>query len=134
MTTSPNDPERPGGATCRAVPHDRTTIMARFPYYQRNVVALGRLLADARLDPRKFERLKNDPNAALTELGLPDRVTSLIEFEVIDGGQDNPVALPYRLNQQRLQENNENYLRSVASIFSRDTSETGTISEEKPLH
>ncbi|WP_029065696.1 hypothetical protein [Labrenzia sp. DG1229] len=108
--------------------------MARFPYFQRNVAALGRLLAHARLDPAKFEKLKSNPQMALAELGLPGQVTSLMEFAVIDGEYNNSIALPYRLNQERLREYNKEYLLSLATTFSQNPSETGTISEEKPLH
>ncbi|MCR9057306.1 MAG: hypothetical protein NXI02_08230 [Rhodobacteraceae bacterium] len=108
--------------------------MARFPYFQRNVAALGRLLAHARLDPAKFDKLKTDPQLALAELGLPSQVTSLMEFAVIDDEDNNSIALPFRLNQERLREYNRDYLLSLATTFSQNPSETGTVSEEKPLH
>ncbi|WP_305985451.1 hypothetical protein [Roseibium sp. MMSF_3544] len=108
--------------------------MARFPYHQRNIAALGRLLAEARLDPDKFRKLKSAPEKTLAEIGLPKQVTSLIQFEIVDGDHHNPVALPYRLNQSRLSEGDSEYLASVAGMFSDASSETGAISKEKPLN
>jgi len=93
--------------------------MARFPHYGRNAAALGRLLADARLDPSVRNRLLENPKRELAKIGLPESVTELISFKVIDDTQNEAVTLPFRLNQRRLDEGDATYLGSIAAGFSR---------------
>ncbi len=54
--------------------------MARFPYYEKNVGALGRLIAQAAVDSDLLARLKKDPLSYLTDIGLPEQTTQLIRF------------------------------------------------------
>lgn len=92
--------------------------MARFPYYQRNVVELGRLIAKAALDESFREKLIDDPNAKLSEIGLPHQTTALMNFKVVDGNTvTNPVALPFRLNQGKLDSNDQDYLSGLTKMF-----------------
>ncbi len=93
--------------------------MARFPYYGRNVAALGKLLADARLDSEVRRRLLEDPKSELRRVGLPESVTELISFTVVDDTANSAVALPYKLNQRKLEAKDPAYLGSLASGFSR---------------
>lgn len=92
--------------------------MARFPYYKRNVAALGKLIAQARVDPQVRRCLEQDPISALRKAGLPENVLQLMSFEVVDAKTENAVALPYRLNQKRLDAKDPTYLRSLAHQFS----------------
>lgn len=93
--------------------------MARFPYYRQNIAALGRLLAEARLDPEVRRRLSENPKRELQRLGLPQNVTELISFQVVDDTDNRSVALPYKLNERRLAERDPAYLSSIASGFAR---------------
>ncbi len=108
--------------------------MARFPYYKRNIAALGKLLAQARLDPKLRERLANDPNSLLAEIGLPENVTQLLEFEVVDSPDRNITVLPYKLDQERLDRADSTYLTQLSAMFADDRSETGLVTEEKTLN
>ena len=93
--------------------------MARFPYHQKNVKALGRLLAKAALDEELKASLQKNPAKFLAEIGLPEQTTSLIDFNVVDQ-KDTPkaVALPYRLNDQKLNNSNSLYLTNLSQMFS----------------
>lgn len=93
--------------------------MARFPYYRHNVAALGRLLADARVDQCVRNRLLENPKRELQRVGLPESVTELIAFKIVDDLENDTVALPYKLNQRRLDEQDPAYLGSIASSFTR---------------
>ncbi|WP_422376208.1 hypothetical protein [Roseibium sp.] len=108
--------------------------MARFPYYRRNIVALGRLLAEARVDPEKRAALKNAPQQILSDLGLPEHVTKLISFEVVDGASSDVVALPYRLNEKRVSQGNREYLSGLGAMFQAQVLKTGPVAEEKSLN
>ncbi len=92
--------------------------MARFPHYRKNIVALGRLLAQARLDPRLREALKNSPEQELARIGLPENVTRLITFRIIDSPDQRSVALPFKLDDKLLRDGNAAYLTSIANSFS----------------
>ncbi|GAB4576823.1 MAG: hypothetical protein Tsb0019_02370 [Roseibium sp.] len=93
--------------------------MARFPYYGRNIAALGRLLAEARLDENLRARLLSDPKKELRRIGLPANVTELMDFKTVDDTRDKAVALPFKLNEKRLAGGDEDYLVSLASSFTR---------------
>lgn len=89
--------------------------MARFPHYKENAKALGRLLAEASVDLVLKERLKADPVAELRRIGLPPEATSLFNFKVVEENGDKPFAvLPYRLNQEKLNRLDPNYLAKIA--------------------
>jgi len=92
--------------------------MARFPYHQRNVAELGRLIAKAALDERCLKELQENPAAKLSEIGLPPQTTELMEFRVVDGKEHaNAVALPYKLNQSKLDTENADYLSGLSKMF-----------------
>lgn len=89
--------------------------MARFPYYKENIQALGRLLAEASLDPTLRKRLETDPVSELRRIGLPEETTALFNFKVVSEQVGKPFAvLPFRLNQQRLDRQDPDYLARVA--------------------
>jgi len=89
--------------------------MARFPYYRENIRALGRLLAEASLDPELRKRLEEDPKSELRRIGLPEETTALFDFKVISEQSGRPFAvLPFRLNQKRLDRHDPDYLARVA--------------------
>ncbi len=92
--------------------------MARFPYYRNNIAALGRLLAEARLNPKALAALKQDPAGELARIGLPENVTRLISFKVIDTPDKKSVALPFKLDARLLESRNAAYLTSIANSFS----------------
>ena len=92
--------------------------MARFPYHEKNVRALGELLAKAALDENLKDSLQKDPTKFLVKIGLPDQTTSLIDFEVVDQKNDpKAVALPYRLNDLKLSSSNPTYLTNLSQMF-----------------
>ncbi|QDG77491.1 hypothetical protein [Labrenzia sp. PHM005] len=91
--------------------------MARFPYYQKNIVALGKLLANARIDERCRTRLKHDPASELRKIGLPENVLKLMAFEIVDAESRKVTVLPYKLNQSRLDGKDPAYLGSLARQF-----------------
>lgn len=96
--------------------------MARFPHYQENAKALGRLLAEASVKPELRERLKKDPAAELRRIGLPPEATWFINFKVVEEIDDKPFAvLPYRLNQNKLDSLDTEYLGKIAdtTIYSK---------------
>lgn len=92
--------------------------MARFPYYEKNVGALGRLIAQASVDNDLLARLKKDPISYLTDIGLPEQTTQLIRFEVVEK-RNNPkaVAIPYRLNAEKLHQADTTYLSGLSNMF-----------------
>lgn len=93
--------------------------MARFPYHERNVVELGKMLARAAVDEDYRKALQKNPAAELSRLGLPKQTTDLMIFKVIDGKQHpNAVALPFKLNQSKLAGQDENYLAGLSRMFS----------------
>jgi hypothetical protein len=91
--------------------------MARFPYYKENVVALGKLLAQARTDPTLRASLKNTPEAELAKIGLPENVTALLNFSIVDEPENITIAIPYKLNDNLIQTNDPAYLTSIARNF-----------------
>ena len=94
--------------------------MARFPYYKSNVAALGKLLAEAKLDPEKRRRLQNDPSGELRKIGLPEQTTALFNFEVVEEDPDAKcVTIPFRLNSNKLDQNDPGYLEAVGTMLSR---------------
>ncbi|MBD8889953.1 hypothetical protein [Roseibium litorale] len=90
--------------------------MARFPVYQKNILALGRLLANAATDPDAERRLKSDPAGELRRAGLPETTVSLFNFKVsvTQTGKEEPVVIPWRLNQEKLAKRDPEYLTSLA--------------------
>lgn len=89
--------------------------MARFPYYRENIRELGRLLAEAAIDPDLRKRLETDPKSELRRIGLPEETTALFNFKVVNEQAGQPIAvLPFRLNQQRLDQHDPDYLARVA--------------------
>ncbi|KZM49882.1 hypothetical protein [Labrenzia sp. OB1] len=93
--------------------------MARFPYYQKNVKELGKLIARAALDENFRKRLQENPSNELAAIGLPQQTTELVEFKVVDGNEaPNAVALPFRLNQNKINSANETYLSGISKMFS----------------
>ncbi len=89
--------------------------MARFPYYKENIRELGRLLAEASVDPELCKRLESDPKSELQRIGLPEETIALFNFKVLSERVGRPVAvLPFRLNQQRLDRQDPDYLARVA--------------------
>ncbi|SHN14866.1 hypothetical protein [Roseibium suaedae] len=96
--------------------------MARFPAYQKNILALGQLLAKAATDPEAQRRLKSDPAGELRRAGLPEETVSLFTFKVsvTKAGEKEPVVLPWRLNQEKLTRQDPDYLLSIAETFMGD--------------
>lgn len=91
--------------------------MARFPYYNSNIVELGKLIAKASIDQNFRAILKRDPASCLDEIGLPEQTTKLMNFSVVDAREHpNAKALPFRLNQSKLDSRNEAYIRGLASL------------------
>lgn len=91
--------------------------MARFPYRADNVAPLGRMLARARTDVEYRDQLLKDPKAELARIGLPENVVELMTFKIVDSTNEKAVALPYRLNQSKLDSQDQTYLKSIASTF-----------------
>lgn len=92
--------------------------MARFPHYRRNVAALGKLIARARLDEGYRKRLMENSAAELKAAGLPENVLALMSFKIIDAQDAKTVALPFRLNQRKLDKKDGAYLRSIGKSLS----------------
>ncbi|TYC65900.1 hypothetical protein FMN63_26465 [Stappia sp. BW2] len=93
--------------------------MARFPYYQRNVKELGRLIAKAATDELFRRELERDPEGALSQIGLPKETVALMRFKIVDQKSNpNAVALPFRLNDKKLESSNEAYLKGLSATFS----------------
>jgi hypothetical protein len=91
--------------------------MARFPYYKKNVRALGELLARAAIDAEVREALKANPKKVLSDIGLPDQATELIDFLVVEHKPgEKAVSLPFRLNQLKLNQRNPEYLSGIAKM------------------
>ncbi|TYC50414.1 hypothetical protein FMN50_23365 [Rhodobacterales bacterium] len=92
--------------------------MARFPYYPKNVAALGRLIARARLDEAFAQQLRNDPKKVLKAAGLPDQTIELIDFRIVDARlAPDARVLPYRLNSRKLSEGDADYVSGVARLL-----------------
>ncbi|WP_417709475.1 hypothetical protein [Roseibium aggregatum] len=93
--------------------------MARFPYYQRNVKDLGRLIARAATDEHFRRELERDPAGAMSKIGLPKETVALLRFKIVDQKSNpNAVALPFRLNDKKLESSNEEYLKGLSATFS----------------
>ncbi len=92
--------------------------MARFPYYKQNIAELGKLLAKARTDEAYRQYFLSAPQAELTRIGLPETACKLMTFKVVDGLNENAVALPYKLNQDKLDRADPEYLKGLAGTFS----------------
>ena len=93
--------------------------MARFPYHTSNIKALGKLIAEAALNAEAREKLTGNPNDALAKIGLPPQTIELMRFKVIDeSATGKAVAIPFRLNEGKLQASNEDYLTGIASMVS----------------
>lgn len=92
--------------------------MARFPHYKRNTKALGELLAKASLDPALKRELVENPKKVLSELGLPEQATELLEFKVVEAETDrSTIALPFRLNGKKLAQSNPQYLSELGQLL-----------------
>ncbi|MHA7772632.1 hypothetical protein [Roseibium sp. M-1] len=92
--------------------------MARFPYHEKNVKELGRLIAKAALDDDFRRELQTNPARELAAIGLPKQTTELLRFKVVDcKAQPNATAVPFRLNQAKLDALNEDYISGLAKIF-----------------
>lgn len=92
--------------------------MARFPYYKSNTKDLGRLIARAATDEDFRKALEENPAALLDEIGLPSQTTQLLSFKIVDRKSvPNAVALPYRLNDEKLKNGNESYLKDLSRSF-----------------
>ncbi len=92
--------------------------MARFPHYRSNVVALGQLLAHARMDKEKRRKLIQNPKDELRKIGLPEHAVQLMDFAVVDATQAKTTVLPYRLNQKKIDQADPGYLVPLARQFS----------------
>ena len=92
--------------------------MARFPYHQKNISALGKLIAKAASDGDFLNRFRQDPSPILREIGLPTQTVELIDFKVI-ARKDSPkaVAIPYKLNSEKLRSSNPEYLSNLSKMF-----------------
>lgn len=95
--------------------------MARFPHYKENTKALGRLLAEASVNPALRKKLERDPSAELRRIGLPPETTHLFNFKVVTEEPGRPFAvLPYRLNQHKLDKRDPEYLATIADTVVTD--------------
>ncbi len=95
--------------------------MARFPYYKRNVRLLGQLIAKAATNEETFRSFKADPRTFLKNIGLPDETTNLIDFVVVaETSNRKSVALPYRLNSEKLDARDTKYLEDLSNMFPRN--------------
>ncbi|MEE4013903.1 hypothetical protein V1T76_17680 [Roseibium sp. FZY0029] len=92
--------------------------MARFPYYQRNVKELGKLIARAATDEQFRSELERDPAGVMSELGLPKETVALMRFKIVDQKSNpNAVALPFRLNNKKLESSDKEYLKGLSTTF-----------------
>lgn len=91
--------------------------MARFPYKKENIAALGRLLAEARLNADVRNALKQAPEKELAKIGLPENVTSLMNFTIVDQPDELTVAVPYKLNSDLVGQADPAYLSSIGRNF-----------------
>ena len=92
--------------------------MARFPYYQRNVKELGKLIARAATDEQFRGELERDPAGVMSELGLPKETVALMRFKIVDQKSNpNAVALPFRLNDKKLESSDKEYLKGLSTTF-----------------
>jgi hypothetical protein len=91
--------------------------MARFPHYRENVVALGKLLAEARINPAVRASLKKSPEKELARIGLPTNVTALMNFSIVDEPGNTTIAVPFKLNDDLVRSNDPAYLTSIARNF-----------------
>lgn len=92
--------------------------MARFPYHKSNIKALGRLLAQAAVDETVRTELEKDPKRVLEQLGLPKVTTDLLTFQVVSESKDRKtVALPFKLNKDKLTRKDPNYLAELSDLF-----------------
>lgn len=89
--------------------------MPRFPNCQPHVQAIGKLLAQAALDPEVKKRLCTTPAAELRRIGLPEQAVALFQFKVVSESVSKPtIVLPYRLNTERLERHDPDYLAKIA--------------------
>lgn len=92
--------------------------MARFPHYQKNAAALGRLLANAAVDPNLKAALKADPKTVLKKIGLPDVAVELFEFRIVDASDyTSTITLPFRLNAEKVAKADAQYLSQLGGIL-----------------
>ncbi len=91
--------------------------MARFPYHMKNVRELGRLLAEAAVDPEKKKALRDNPNEELRKIGLPEQTVSLFNFNVVEEQSGRKaVTIPYRVNADRIRHSDPAYLKILGEI------------------
>lgn len=89
--------------------------MPRFPNCQPHAKAIGKLLAQAALDPELRRRLHAAPEAELRRIGLPEQTVALFQFKIVsESGSKPAVVLPYRLNAARLERLDPDYLANIA--------------------
>jgi len=108
----------PGSKVWTRATLEKDTDMARFPYHERNVVELGKLIARAAVDEKYRKFLQGNAAAELADIGLPTQTTKLIEFKVVDSSQHpSATVLPFRLNQAKLDARNPDYLSALSKVF-----------------
>lgn len=89
--------------------------MPRFPNCQTHAMSIGKLLAEAALDPELKKRLHSDPATELRRIGLPEQTVALFQFKIVsESGSKPAIVLPYRLNTERLERHDPDYLAKVA--------------------
>lgn len=89
--------------------------MPRFPNCQSHAKAIGKLLAQAALDPEMKKRFHRDPATELRRIGLPEQTVALFQFKIVsESGSKPAIVLPYRLNNERLERHDADYLAQVA--------------------
>lgn len=93
--------------------------MARFPHYKSNAKALGKLIAAAATDPALQDSFRKDPKSFLEKIGLPKQTTELMRFSVVCEADTHQkaVALPYRLNADKLERKDADYLGELSNLF-----------------
>ncbi|MET1415474.1 hypothetical protein ABVF61_24595 [Roseibium sp. HPY-6] len=92
--------------------------MARFPYHQHNIKSLGKLIAKAAEDKNFLSEFRNNPAKTLASINLPQQTVDLIEFKIVDRSKfPRAVAVPFKLNDKKIQDGNPEYLSSLTQTF-----------------
>lgn len=88
--------------------------MARFPMPASKVAALGRILAEAAVNPAQRQALIDDPKTVLAAAGLPAELTSLFDFKVVcDSENARHIVLPFRYNTDKVRHGDNGYLSEI---------------------
>lgn len=97
--------------------------MARFPATEKNIISLGKLLAEAATNPQLRKKLAENPQEELRRIGLPERTVELLNFKVVVEKEDEPptIVLPFKLNDQRLLSRDPEYLTQLAKLIPENT-------------